>query len=108
MEIAYLCDRRACEDGCSCNSDTCDHTLDIFHARNFEKIDKDKFIEVGHPHFKNATTPEEFAEEMRILAGEGDIEARHICMDNLMCNVLTELGYKEGVRIFMKTGKWYS
>lgn len=34
MDVAYLCDRKACED---CHPEFCDHTLDISHARNFIK-----------------------------------------------------------------------
>ena len=33
-KIAYICDRLACED---CNP-KCSHTLDISHAKNFEKV----------------------------------------------------------------------
>ena len=58
-------------------------------------------------------TPNEFAEAMR-AAHEGfhdflgdDMASRHMHMDNLMCELLTDLGYEEGVKIFEFTCKWY-
>lgn len=54
------------------------------------------------------TTPKEFAEEMRILADNDDIEMRHRTMDHLMTSVLRELGYGEGVKIFKEARKWYA
>ena len=45
---------------------------------------------------------EEFVEEMRKIAtyNEGDPEGSHLSADELMCKVLTELGYGEGIEIF--------
>ena len=37
----YLCDRKACE---RCSYPKCKHTTNIYHARNFERID-DIFVE---------------------------------------------------------------
>ena len=54
-----------------------------------------------------AMTPEEFAEKMEKLS-ELDTERRHIEMDGLMCVLLTELGYGEGVEIFDDCYKWYA
>lgn len=47
IEVAYLCDRKAC-DGCSTmpNPD-CSHTLDIRHAVNIENIDDNHYIEIA-------------------------------------------------------------
>lgn len=62
-------------------------------------------------------TPEEFAEKMKKLSElsfefEGrifeDTEGAHCGMDNLMCHVLRELGYGEGIDIFRQTKKWYA
>ena len=53
-------------------------------------------------------TPKEFAEKMRQLAENGDPEADHIKSDELMCQLLTSLGYGEGVKIFKEMYKWYS
>ena len=53
---------------------------------------------------------EEFRRQMEQLVEEfeGDTEALHSEMDNLMCKVLISLGYREGVKIFEDTDKWYS
>ena len=56
---------------------------------------------------REMTTPEEFAEKMEKLS-ELDTERRHIEMDGLMCVLLTELGYGEGVEIFEGCCKWYA
>lgn len=58
--------------------------------------------------------PEEFAEKMKELSERKseyssiDVEINHADMDELMCKVLEELGYGEGVEIFRNTYKWYS
>ena len=53
-------------------------------------------------------TPEEFTEKMRALAAKYDEEEFHIAADRLMGDLLTSLGYGEGVEVFEKTPKWYS
>ena len=60
-------------------------------------------------------TPEEFKNEMEHLVKRHiveeynfDKEQLHICMDDLMCNLLRELGYSEGIAIFENTPKWYA
>lgn len=53
-------------------------------------------------------TKEQFKEEMETLAKMDDIEMSHIAMDDLMCDTLKQLGYGEGVKIFLDTCKWYS
>ena len=53
-------------------------------------------------------TPEQFAKRMREIAKETDTEDRHINADNLMCDLLKELGYGEGVDIFEDMYKWYA
>ncbi len=55
-----------------------------------------------------AGTPKEFAEKMYQLAESGDAEADHVKADELMCQLLTSLGYGEGVKIFRDMYKWYS
>lgn len=66
-------------------------------------------------------TPQEFAEKMRGLVEKHtsyidffgkdtpylDPEECHPEMDHLMCEVLIQLGYEEGVDIFRNTKKWY-
>ena len=44
IEVAYLCDQKACEAGSDCS--ICHHTLDIRHAKNFWKMDEAKYMEM--------------------------------------------------------------
>ena len=37
-----------------------------------------------------------------------DHESAHLKMDDLMCQVLRELGYGEGIDIFRQSTKWYA
>lgn len=63
-------------------------------------------------------SPKEFKNEMIRLRDEtcgykhyGDFidkETRHFNMDMLMAKTLRDLGYGEGVDIFVKTDKWYA
>lgn len=53
-------------------------------------------------------TPKEFRDKMEALAEESTPEEFHITADEYMCEVLTELGYGEGVAIFDGTERWYS
>jgi hypothetical protein len=52
-------------------------------------------------------TPEEFRDKMNIMQSLGQEEG-HMSMDDLMCELLSALGYHEGVEIFEKFDKWYS
>ena len=49
-----------------------------------------------------------FANEMRRIDRNNCTEMAHILADELMCKLLRELGYSEGVDIFEKMDKWYS
>lgn len=55
-------------------------------------------------------TPKEFKKRMEEIAHEygDDDEIAHIKADELLCEVLIDLGYGAGVEIFEKLGKWYS
>ena len=55
-------------------------------------------------------TPDEFAKKMKEIESRynGDPDVMHSCMDTLMCNLLHELGYKDGVSVFIKADKWYA
>ena len=55
-------------------------------------------------------SPKEFAEEMKRIAEESttDEEKCHIEMDDYICDVLRQLGFEDGVAIFIDTPKWYS
>jgi hypothetical protein len=55
-------------------------------------------------------TPTEFTEALIALRDqfEDDPEVLHSSADALMCRILTELGYGEGVKIFRKMKIWYA
>lgn len=55
-------------------------------------------------------TPKEFAEEIKELALKfsDDPEVMHGKMDDLLCEVLNSLGYKEGVKAFKVSDKYYA
>ena len=52
-------------------------------------------------------TPKEFEAEMREITKD-DPETAHINADDLMLNLLTQLGYGDGVKIFENMERWYS
>lgn len=54
--------------------------------------------------------PNEFSEKMwRIKIRQGSApDDKHIDADELMCELLESLGYREGVRYFKEMEKWYS
>ena len=55
-------------------------------------------------------TPEEFYLKMcTLLTKNGnDFAELHRDMDQLMCELLAELGYEKGVKVFENADKWYS
>ena len=61
-------------------------------------------------------TPEEFAKKMKKISDNlkyqndayHDEEVAHMQMDDLMSDLLRQLGYGEGIDIFENTNKWYS
>ena len=54
-------------------------------------------------------TPEEFWLKMCTLQTKDDNPERlHIAMDELMCKLLEELGYKKGIEVFRNAEIWYS
>lgn len=54
-------------------------------------------------------TPEEFRIKMEELQkNDIDTEITHRSMDRLMCDLLEELGYGDGLLVFNNTRKWYS
>ena len=52
----------------------------------------------------------EFKEKMIEIAKRNDLdeEATHAEADYLMCDILTDLGYGEGVNIFYEMTRWYA
>lgn len=57
---------------------------------------------------KEVMDPRDFYTEMvRIAFTEGP-EMGHIRADELMCEILTQLGYGDGIKLFEEMEKWYS
>lgn len=42
LRVAYICDHKSCD---KCNNPECNHTFDIRHARNFEFVADNEYIE---------------------------------------------------------------
>lgn len=57
---------------------------------------------------KKKPDPKEFEIGMQILAAMDDQEHRHYYMDRLMANVLIQLGYEDGIKVFNTSPKWYA
>ena len=60
-------------------------------------------------------TKEEFYHDMLALKEKletkpttWDKEDFHLAADDLMCNLLIELGYGQGIKVFLDTPKWYA
>ena len=55
-------------------------------------------------------TPEEFTERVRQIVEkfDGDAEAYHSVIDDLMEDLLIGLGYGEGVEMLRKPARWYA
>lgn len=52
-------------------------------------------------------TPEEFLTRMKELADREYVEIEHETADALLCEVLTSLGYGEGVKVYNAMPKWH-
>lgn len=55
-------------------------------------------------------TPNDFELKMQTLITKygNNPEELHIEMDKLMCDLLTDLGYEKGVKVFKNAEIWYS
>jgi hypothetical protein len=53
-------------------------------------------------------TPEQFSNEMKSIFKNLDTEGAHVEADRLMCELLRELGYSQGVQVFKEAEKWYA
>lgn len=53
-------------------------------------------------------TPDVFENIMEGIASSNDKELRHSHADDLMCEVLRQLGYEKGVEIFSDMERWYA
>lgn len=58
----------------------------------------------------NIMTPEEFKNKMQEIYDKsyGGGEEGHMMADVLLCEVLMQLGYKEGIDIFNSMEVWYA
>lgn len=52
--------------------------------------------------------PEQFAAAMSRISLSDDPENNHIHADALMCKLLKDLGYGNGIDIFRSMNKWYA
>lgn len=50
----------------------------------------------------------EFLERMHEHVKDTDYEVAHSRADDLLCDLLKELGFKEVVDVYDKVGKWYA
>ena len=50
----------------------------------------------------------EAIEKMKECVNNGDTEVAHLDADSVLCDVLTQLGYKELVDLYEKVKKWYA
>lgn len=57
---------------------------------------------------KKADIIKEAVEKMKECVNNGDTEVAHIDADDILCDVLTQLGYKELVDLYEKVKKWYA
>jgi len=57
---------------------------------------------------KEKWNPEKAAGKMKKIATIYDIEFRHIKADDLLCEILTQMGYKKMVNIYKQIIKWYA
>jgi hypothetical protein len=53
-------------------------------------------------------TPEDFKNKMIEIDKYDDTEDKHTEADGLMCEILSELGYEDGIEIFRSMYKWYA
>ena len=50
----------------------------------------------------------EYVEKMKACIENGDTESAHSEADDLLCEFLTKLGYKDLVEKYREVSKWYS
>jgi hypothetical protein len=81
-------------------------------------VQRDICIDDDRKTRSEGVTPEEFRQKMQRIypvgtiynptSGGYDPEISHSNADDLMCQVLCELGYNEGVALFKYAEKWYN
>ena len=57
---------------------------------------------------ENIPTSDEFLKDMQTVASSNDPECSHVYMDDMMCDLLKQLGYGEAIEVFRHTEKWYA
>lgn len=87
--------------------------LVLVESAIFEKMKSRCSTEpIKHGHWLNDIEKEfsakGFANEMRRLAKMDNPEVAHYKADMVMCELLSELGYGDGVEIFKDMFKWYA
>jgi hypothetical protein len=55
-------------------------------------------------------TPDEFKQKMQdaFSISNGDMETQHRFADDLLCDVLKDLGYGDGIEVYESIDKWYT
>lgn len=53
-------------------------------------------------------TREQALTELVELGKSGDIEAAHIDADDILCKLLSDLGYEDVIHLYHKVSKWYA
>ena len=79
------------------------HGMDMDIYKDFSPSEEYKMTEL-----EKEFSAKGFANQMRRIARDHNTEMAHILADELMCKLLRELGYGEGVDLFEKMDKWYS
>jgi hypothetical protein len=51
---------------------------------------------------------DEMVKRLQVQVGNRDKEVAHICADDILCELLRELGYTEVVEKYHEVSKWYS
>ena len=83
-------------------------TIKIYNSE-YSFDGKPVYDEISTGPSDNVMTPEEFASKMKeIASNRDDIELCHKLADNLMMELLSSLGYSEGVNVFDQMDKYYS
>ena len=117
-EVLFLCDWEACDIGIDCLG--CNHTTDISHAKNFEKVAEGRYVEkeenrplmesgkvedlVNHPlHYTQDDV--ETIDKMVMIFGP---EATAIHCYITAFKYLSRYKYKENPEMDLEKARWYS
>lgn len=89
----------------------CKFDMDEFEFVNSELYMKHTEVKQTEVNQPEVMTPDEFERKMKHLArraSHGEEEYAHADADELMCKLLSSLGYAKGVDIFNNMNKWYA